>query len=184
MQNKVNLRRTLLNARDALSDDMRARSDFSIGEHVTHWLNDHPVNTLGVYWPIRNEPDLRKIYSDISARGVQLALPVVVDKEAPLKFLRWTPGDALDKDRMGIPTPKPSCPDVRPDAVLVPCVGFNANLVRLGYGKGFYDRTLAASPRPVAIGIAYACTEAVFEGAPHDVALDVMITERGIVSIA
>lgn len=183
MQNKVNLRHGLLNARDALSADIRAHKDFSIGEHVINWLIDHPVKTLGVYWPIRNEPNLHGIYPNIAARGVQLALPVVADKEAPLKFLHWTPGDELVKDKMNIPTPTPSSSEVQPDAVLVPCVGFNAALIRLGYGKGFYDRTLATSHRPIAIGIAYALSEAVFDGAPHDVTLDVVITENGIVSV-
>lgn len=180
MQNKVNLRHTLLAARNALPADVRAHNDFAIGRQVVNWLIAHPVKTLGVYWPIRHEPDLHSIYRDIAARGVQLALPVVVDKNAPLKFLAWTPGDELAKDTMGIPTPVPSNLEVRPDAVLVPCVGFNAALIRLGYGKGFYDRTLAITPRPVAIGIAYALSAAVFDGAPHDVALDVMITESAI----
>ncbi|MGZ3159222.1 MAG: 5-formyltetrahydrofolate cyclo-ligase [Burkholderiaceae bacterium] len=180
MQNKTNLRHTLLAARNALAPDIRARNDFAIGRQVINWLAAHPVKTLGVYWPIRNEPDLHAVYPAIAAGDVQLALPVVVDKHAPLKFLAWTPGDELVTDTMGIPIPAPSNREVQPDAVLVPCVGFNAALIRLGYGKGFYDRTLAATPHPVAIGIAYALSEAVFDGAPHDVALDVIITESTI----
>ncbi|MGZ3236104.1 MAG: 5-formyltetrahydrofolate cyclo-ligase [Burkholderiaceae bacterium] len=182
MQNKVNLRNTLLAARNALAPEIRTHNDFAIGRQVINWLIAHPVRTLGVYWPIRNEPDLHSIYPDITARGVQLALPVVVAKEAPLQFLAWAPGDALANDRMGIPIPVPSSVEVQPDAVLVPCVGFNAALIRLGYGKGFYDRTLARSPRPITVGIAYAFSEVVFDGAPHDVALDVMITESAILS--
>lgn len=180
MQNKVNLRQTLLAARDALPDSARAHGDFAIGEHVINWLIDHPVQTLGVYWPIRNEPDLRNIYPAIAARGIQLALPVVVSTDMPLQFLTWTLGEELAKDSMGVPAPSISNKQVQPDAILVPCVGFNAALIRLGYGKGFYDRTLAASPRPTAIGVAYALSEAVFEGAPHDVALDAVITEKTI----
>lgn len=157
-------------------------NDFAIGRQVIDWLITHPVKTLGVYWPIRNEPDLHSIYPDIAARGVQLALPVVVAKEAPLQFLAWTPGDELAKDRMSIPIPVPSSVQVQPDAVLVPCVGFNAAMIRLGYGKGFYDRTLAITPRPATIGIAYAFSEVVFDGASHDVALDVVITESAILS--
>jgi 5-formyltetrahydrofolate cyclo-ligase len=184
MQNKVNLRQTLLAARDVLAPDVRAHNDFAIGKQLISWVDTHPVQTLGVYWPIRNEPDLHAVYADIAARGIRLALPVVVAKDIALKFLVWAPGDALTKDRMGIPTPTSSKLEVQPDALLVPCVGFNAALIRLGYGKGFYDRTLARSPRPVAIGIAYALSQAVFDGAPHDVALDVVITESTILSAA
>jgi 5-formyltetrahydrofolate cyclo-ligase len=180
MQNKTNLRHTLIAARNALSADVRAHNDLAIGEHVITWLHAHPVKTLGVYWPIRNEPDLHAIYPTLVAQGMRLALPVVTDHHAPLKFLSWAPGDELIKDKMGIPTPKPLNREVHPDAVLVPCVGFNAALIRLGYGKGFYDRTLTNSPRPAAIGIAYAFSQATFDAASHDIALDVMITESTI----
>lgn len=183
MQNKVNLRQTLLAARDALSGNERAHKDFAIGEHVINWLIDHSVQTLGVYWPIRNEPDLRQLYPAIAARGIQLALPAVVGKDMPLQFQAWALHEELVKDSMGVPAPSISNKQVQPDAILVPCVGFNAALNRLGYGKGFYDRTLAISPRPIAIGIAYALSEAAFEGAPHDVALDAVITEKTILSM-
>ncbi len=180
MQTKTNLRHALIAARNALAPDVRTHNDFAIGESIINWLTAHPVKSLGVYWPIRNEPDLRRIYPILAARGVQLALPSVSDKHAPLKFLTWQPDDELAKDTMGIPAPDASSLELRPNALLVPCVGFNAKLIRLGYGKGFYDRTLANSPRPVAIGIAYAFSEAVFDGAPHDVALDVVVTENAI----
>src|ERR1700757_659094 len=101
MQNKVNLRHTLLTSRDALSADLRAHNDLAIGEHVINWLSAHPAKSLGVYWPIRNEPDLHAIYPVLAAQGVQLALPVVTDHHAPLKFLSWMPGDELAKDKMG-----------------------------------------------------------------------------------
>lgn len=181
MHNKVNLRHALLATRNALAPEVRAHHDFAIGERIINRLHSHPVKTLGVYWPIRSEPDLQRIYPELVARGVQLALPSVSDKNAPLKFLAWKPGDEMAKDTMGIPTPVPSSVEVQPDALLVPCVGFNARLIRLGYGKGYYDRTLAVSPRPVAIGVAYAFSEAVFTGAPHDVALDVIVTESAII---
>lgn len=184
MQNKTELRHALLAARNALTAEARVRWDTAIGIQVVEWLRTHPVQTLGVYWPIRNEPDLRRIYPDLAAHGVQLALPVVAGKHMPLKFLAWMPGDPLIKDRMGVPTPVAASAAVQPDAVLVPCVGFNAALVRLGYGSGFYDRTLAILPRPVTIGIAYDCSGVAFDAASHDVALDMIITETAIASIA
>jgi 5,10-methenyltetrahydrofolate synthetase len=169
---KTVLRSALLAARNA------------IGAHVVAWWKANPVQTLGVYWPIRSEPDLRATYADLASRGVRLALPIVTGKNAPLRFAAWTPGDALVQDSLGIAIPAADI-IVQPQALLIPCVGFNTERIRLGYGGGFYDRTLALQPRPLAIGIGYACALAVFDGAPHDVALDMIITESaGLVSDA
>ncbi|MFI4940954.1 MAG: 5-formyltetrahydrofolate cyclo-ligase, partial [Burkholderiales bacterium] len=118
---------------------------------------------------------------ELAKRGVQLALPVVVNADAPLLFAKWTPGDALAPDARGLPmkVPMPAPPHVmvHPEALLIPCVGFNRQRIRLGYGGGLYDRTLAAVPRPLAIGIAYSSALETFSAAPHDIALDAMVTE-------
>lgn len=177
MLNKTDLRRSLLATRHAIPAAMRARWDAAIGVRVLAWLAAHPVRLLGVYWPINSEPDLRQAYEALAARGVQLALPVVVGRDAPLRFAAWTPGDALVTDAFGVAIPAAPGGAVHPDALLVPCVGFNAGHIRLGYGGGFYDRTLAAAPRPLALGIAYQCTLEIFEGDSHDIALDAIITE-------
>jgi 5-formyltetrahydrofolate cyclo-ligase len=176
MLNKTELRRSLLEARSALAADLRAHCDIAITDRLHRWLKDNPIQVLGVYWPIRSEPDLRALYADLSREGITLALPVVVDKEAPLGFAEWTPGDALTVDAYGVPTPVKH-KLIQPEGLLIPCVGFNADNIRLGYGAGFYDRTLAAAPRPFAIGIAYASARTSFNADPHDVALDVIITD-------
>jgi 5-formyltetrahydrofolate cyclo-ligase len=173
---KTMLRSALLAARNAIGADVRSQWDAAIGAHVVAWWKANPVQTLGVYWPIRSEPDLRATYADLASRGVRLALPIVAGKNAPLRFAAWTPGDALVQDSLGIAIPAADI-IVQPQALLIPCVGFNTERIRLGYGGGFYDRTLALQPRPLAIGIGYACALAVFDGAPHDVALDMIITE-------
>lgn len=175
MLSKTDLRRALIVKRSAISAELRTQWDASIGAQLIAWWNAHPVQTLGVYWAIRGEPDLRDAYAELTMRGVQLALPVVVGDSAPLEFAAWQPGEDLVKDSFGV-----AVPAVRrlvwPDAVLAPCVGFNAQRSRLGYGGGFYDRTLARAPRPLAIGIAYACTLTAFDAAAHDIALDEIIT--------
>jgi 5,10-methenyltetrahydrofolate synthetase len=79
---------------------------------------------------------------------------------------------------MGVAVPADLRTVARPPALLVPCLGFNAQSYRLGYGGGFYDRTLAEAPRPYALGIAYACQQAAFDADDHDVPLDTVITER------
>jgi 5-formyltetrahydrofolate cyclo-ligase len=174
---KTALRRALLADRQAIPPEVRRGWDVSIEAQVIAYLIDHPVRMLGVYWPIRGEPDLRPAYAKLVASGIQLALPVVIDHGLPLGFARWTPGDPLVKDALGVSIPA-TVVHVEPDALLIPCVGFNAANVRLGYGGGFYDRTLAACPRPLTLGVAYRCSAAEFEGDPHDVALDLVITEN------
>lgn len=176
MLNKADLRRSLLTARDAIAFDVRMCCDIAIIENVRAWLQDNPVKSLGVYWPIRSEPDLRALYIDLAQRGVKLGLPVVMKKDAPLVFAVWKPGDALASDAHGVPVPVER-KLMHPEALLIPCVGFNADNIRLGYGGGFYDRTLAVKPRPLAIGVAYASSRASFSAGPHDIALNIIITD-------
>ena len=108
---------------------------------------------------------------------MRLALPVVLERHAALGFAEWVPGEAMLADRMGVAVPAALRMVERPPALLIPCLGFNAGRYRLGYGGGFYDRTLEAQPRPLTVGVAYACQEAQFASAPHDVALDLVVTE-------
>ena len=173
---KTELRRSLLGARTALAVDLRARCDFEISKRLREWLKQNPIPTLGVYWPIRSEPDLRALYSELAEDGIKLALPIVLGRNAPLGFAEWAPGDAVASDAYGVPIPVNQTL-IQPQGLLVPCVGFNAENIRLGYGGGFYDRTLAKVPRPIAIGIAYASARASFPADPHDVPLDIIITD-------
>lgn len=179
---KALLRPALLAARRAIAADSRRDWDLELGRRVIAWVASwrqaQPDGVLGVYWPIRGEPDLRPAYAELAASGVALALPIVVDNDSPLRFVAWTPGESMSKDSFGVAVPA-SDVSAMPSALLIPCVGFNRHKLRLGYGGGFYDRTLALAPRPQAIGIAYSCGLAEFEGAPHDIALDAIITEAG-----
>lgn len=174
---KAPLRQALLDRRLSLSEIDRTRMDAAIASHLEHRFSTQPVATLGVFWPIRNEPDLIDLYRRLDARGVNLSLPVVTDKNAPLRFAAWTPGAPMKKDVFRVPVPEKREFVAMPEAILVPCVGFNSKRFRIGYGGGFYDRTLSVTPRPVAIGIAYSCQLVEFEPGPHDVALDVIATE-------
>ncbi|HZW11797.1 MAG TPA: 5-formyltetrahydrofolate cyclo-ligase [Noviherbaspirillum sp.] len=177
VSNKNELRRALLAERQAIAAEVRKQWDSEIAVRLIAWWDAHQVRSLGVYWPIRSEPDLRQAYTELSARGVQLALPVVVDNDSPLKFIAWRPGDPTTKDAFGVAIPV-SGEEIQPEALLIPCVGFNALYYRLGYGGGFYDRTLAQSPRPRTVGVGYSCGFAAFDADSHDVALDAVITEK------
>lgn len=174
---KQDLRKQLLARRRAISAEERAQHDAALNNRVLAWWDRHPVASMGVYWPIRGEPDLQAAYRELARRGVQLALPVVINSSAPLQFVKWAPGDVLVVGAMQVPVPAPPHKPIRPEALLIPCAGFNPQRMRLGYGGGFYDRTLAVTPRPMAIGIAYHCLSAAFVADPHDIALDAIITE-------
>jgi len=105
MRDKADLRRALLAARSAITTDARRQYDAAIGAHVLAWWRTRPVQTLGIFWPMRGEPDLRDVYAELAAQGVQLALPLVVARDAPLQFAAWAPGAPLEVDAMGVSVP-------------------------------------------------------------------------------
>lgn len=181
-EDKAALRRSLMDVRRVMTSDTRTRLDNAIAAQLLAWWQSNPVQSLGVFWPIQQEPDLRTAYALLAAKGVQLALPIVDKRDAPLRYAAWTPGDPVVKDALGIAIPAKNTVSMLPEALLIPCVGFNPERFRLGYGGGFYDRTLATSPRPLAVGIAYAASGATFSAAPHDIPMDVLITETQIVT--
>jgi 5-formyltetrahydrofolate cyclo-ligase len=132
-------------------------------------------------WPIRKEYDARHFVKKLRSRGALTALPVVVAPKAPLVFREWHPGVKLAKGTLDIPYPADS-PEVLPQAVLLPMNGWDAKGFRLGYGGGFFDRTLAAlDPRPAVIGVTYeqARLETIHPQ-PWDIPVDYVVTERGV----
>ncbi|MCA1324268.1 5-formyltetrahydrofolate cyclo-ligase [Herbaspirillum sp. alder98] len=176
---KPTLRDELLARRRGLDDTARRLADAAIAERVLAWCAAAGIASLGVYHPIRREPDLLSAYNALTAQGVHLSLPVVTDNNAPLMFRRWIPGDVLEKDALGTLTPTSTAAQVHPQALLVPCLGFSAERYRLGYGGGFYDRTLAETPRPLAVGVCHAFGLVEFAGEAHDIALDLVLTDQG-----
>lgn len=167
-------------ARRALDPVQKAQRDAAIGARVLAWWRGRTAGEaalLGVYWPLRGEPDLHPLYAELARAGVRLALPLVVAPDTALAFVEWVPGEAMLSDRMGVAVPALRRVLERPPVLLVPCLGFTAERYRLGYGGGYYDRTLEALPRPYTVGIAYAGDQVAFAGAQHDVALDLLITE-------
>lgn len=174
---KAALRRELKTLRASLDGPGKRERDERIGAQVLAWWRHHRPSLLAVYWPLSGEPNLGDTYEALAREGARLALPVVVERHAPLAFAAWTPGEALVLDTMGVAVPLNLRTVARPPALLVPCLGFNEQGYRLGYGGGFYDRTLAPAPRPLTLGIAYACQQADFDADVHDVPLDTVITE-------
>lgn len=174
---KARLRQQLIAARRALAPDVKAQADERIRQRLARWLDEHQVRVLGGYLPMAGEPDLMPLYAQLSSRGIRLALPVVLEKQHPLRYLGWQAGDPLARDASGTMAPAARQDFLQPDAVLAPCIGFTDEGLRLGFGGGYFDRTLAESPRPFAIGIAYASGRVSFPAEAHDIPLDQVITD-------
>ena len=178
------IRQRLIAAREALPPNLRQQLTARIASHLGRLLDQLRPQTLGFCWPFRGEADLCEFLGHWRSQGAgrQLALPVVPASAGPLAFHAWVPGDALVMDRFGIPAPQ-GTPAVQPDAVLVPVNGFDARGYRIGYGGGFFDRTLAAlHPAPISIGIGFEIARLDdVQPAPHDLALDWIVTESGVV---
>ncbi|MBU2581978.1 MAG: 5-formyltetrahydrofolate cyclo-ligase [Alphaproteobacteria bacterium] len=138
-------------------------------------------SVLSGYWPIKGEPDLRPVLGELHALGATIVLPVVETRNAPLVFRRWTPQTKMAIGNWKIPVPPPECEQFTPDIVLAPLVGWDAAGYRLGYGGGYFDRTLAALvPRPFSIGIGFQSARlATIFPLPHDIPLDLILTENG-----
>jgi 5-formyltetrahydrofolate cyclo-ligase len=144
-------------------------------------LIERPVSTLGVYWPFQAEFDPRALIDWVIAQGCAVALPVVVDKQGPLEYRAWRPSEPLVDGVWNIPIPE-ARRVVLPQAVLAPLVGFDRQCYRLGYGGGYFDRTLAAfATRPLAIGVGYefSLIETIFPQS-FDIPMDVIVTEARI----
>ncbi|MEY4761846.1 MAG: hypothetical protein RLZZ200_1702 [Pseudomonadota bacterium] len=152
-----------------------------IATHLDALLVDLEGRVVSGYWPQRGEPDLRPWLASLVGRGIRCALPVVIAKYAPLGFRRWQPGSRMESGFWDIPVPADG-ESVTPDVLLAPVVGFTLQHFRLGYGGGYFDRTLASLPRPWrAIGVGYASARTTgFEPLPHDIPLDAIVTEAGV----
>lgn len=155
-------------------------SGMALAEQVLASCPPPPGAVVSGFWPIGEEIDIRPLLQALHARGHVIALPVTPRRGNPLSFRTWQPGDVLQPERFG--TFRPVGTECVPDFLLVPLLAFDRRGYRLGYGAGFYDRTLATLPRRFALGVAYAVqqVEAV-PTEPHDVRLDAVATERGVI---
>ncbi len=175
------LRKQLQAERQALVD--RHQRAAHLQEVLRVWLVARGEKTIGAYWPIKGEFDaLPALYRWNEADSERrIGLPVINRESKQLRFHVWYPGCPMEDDAFGIPKPKDTEP-FEPQLLLVPCVGYGPRGLRLGYGGGFYDRTLAAlQPPPVTVGVGYANGFVPWlDAEPHDVPLDAMLTDEGV----
>lgn len=175
------LRREKLAARIALAVADHAVLSTQITAHLAALLNGLPPQTLAFCAPVRGEFDARPLVGGLLAQGWKAAMPVVIVPRAPMIFRAWAPACAMSEDRHGIPIPRDGA-EIDPDIVLLPLVAFDAAGYRLGYGGGYFDRTLAARvPRPLAIGVGFELGRVTdIRPQTHDVCLDAVVTEAGV----
>lgn len=145
-------------------------------------VKPQPDEVVAAYWPIRDELDCREIVTRLLDEGRRVCLPVVVGRDQPLEMRVWERGAPLYPAGFGTLAPDESAPVAEPDVVLVPLLGFDKHGTRLGYGGGYYDRTIAAmKDMPRLIGFAFSVQEVdLVPREPHDLQLDAVITERGV----
>ncbi|TWI38113.1 5-formyltetrahydrofolate cyclo-ligase [Paracoccus sulfuroxidans] len=171
---KAELRRQALAARGAGGDQAR------LTQLLTEALAPHAGRVLAGYWPMRDEADPRPA---MEAQGGEQCLPVVPGRDVPLVFRRYD--GRLESGSFGTSHPPPECPEMTPEVLIVPLAGFDRAGNRIGYGGGFYDRTLEklrARGPVVAIGLAFAVQELeAIPAEPTDQPLDMIITDREVI---
>jgi 5-formyltetrahydrofolate cyclo-ligase len=186
-EEKRSLRKQLIEQRLKLPDRLHRAEMLQRVMRV--WLVGRSDTVIGAYWPIKGEfdplPALHRwkedgeLLDELQLR--RIGLPVVDKERQTLKFHAWFPGCPMEEDAFAIPKPKDT-EVVVPTLLFVPCVGYGAGGVRLGYGGGFYDRTLAQlQPRPYTVGLGFAAGFVPnLEPEAHDVPLDTILTELGV----
>jgi 5,10-methenyltetrahydrofolate synthetase len=188
---KAAWRQALVEERSRLPDRL-ARSE-ALQRVMRVWLVARPDVVIGAYWPIKGEFDplpalfrWQEAGMEADAAGAiqrrRIGLPVINKVDKTLTFHTWYPGCPMEEDAYGIPKPKDT-EVIQPTLLFVPCVGYGPGGYRLGYGGGFYDRTLATlRPKPVTVGLGY--TQGFLpdlEPEPHDVPLDAILNDNGVV---
>lgn len=175
-------RARLIEERIRLAAHVRRAQSEEAKRRLVENVNFPAFETIGLYWPIRGEIDCRDIARVHVEQGRIVALPVVVERGKPVEFWRWRPGARMGRGLWDIPIPLER-EVVQPDALIIPLVGFDDACYRLGYGGGYYDRTLAAATkRPYCVGLGYSHGAlATIYPQMHDIPLDMIVSDRVLI---
>jgi 5,10-methenyltetrahydrofolate synthetase len=180
---RKNERTALLKARASLSVAERIAAARAIAARLDNLLGEVAGRIVSAYWPIQSELDLRPWLRSLDERGAVAALPLVVGKAAPLRFRAWSATTRMERGFWNIMVPAEGN-WVTPDILIAPVVGHDAACFRLGYGGGYFDRTLAAiGPAACAIGVGLAASRipTIFPQ-PHDIPFQAIVTEAGVIT--
>jgi 5-formyltetrahydrofolate cyclo-ligase len=174
-------RHALIERRMSLASHVRSARGEQAKARLLEHANLSRFSIGGLYWPIRGEVVVRDLARSLAVTA-RVALPVVVERGSPVEFWEWRPGMRMTRGLWNIPVPAERTV-VLPDALIVPVVGFDSEAYRLGYGGGYYDRTLAAAaPRPFCIGLGYEEFRLTsIHPQAHDIPMDMIVTDKGCV---
>jgi 5-formyltetrahydrofolate cyclo-ligase len=187
VEQKKRLRVVAAQRREALTDDQRSKAARAVAESGLSFAPRARHATISAYHPIGAELDCMALMARLAEAGHTTCLPIVAKRGEPLIFRRWAPGEPLKDGLGGIPVPPRDAAVVEPDILFVPLLAFDRRGYRLGYGGGYYDRTLTAlrARRPtLAVGLAFAAQEVA--AVPHldyDARLDAILTEEGPIAV-
>lgn len=190
--NNQELRKWLTASRQALTVSSREQYSRQIRQHFMDWFRQfslkHPQSTCRIagFWPIKEEPDLIPLLKELALLGHEISLPCITKPDSSLEFYRWTATTPLQPGKFNIPEPQLSEKSLPAEIVLVPTLGFTRDGHRIGYGKGYYDRTLAGLHEKghafIKIGVAWDEGEITvpYTPEPHDIPLDYILTPSGL----
>ena len=177
---KDRLRAELFAQRDALDPAWRRDASADIARRVLDLPDLAGLSPVGGYWPMRSEVDPRPVLDALAAEGRTVALSQT--RHPRLSWRAWRRGDALIHGGFKVMEPGPDAPEIFPRALLVPLCGFDRSGSRLGYGKGHFDRSIAAlraAGSLLTVGLAFSVQEVeALPVEPHDAPLDIVVTER------
>lgn len=183
---KDDFRRGALAQRDALTAEARADAAAKIAARKLP-VELPPGSIVAGYFPIHSESDPFPLMQALADKGATLALPVIIARDHALIFRAWNPDESLVRGPFGIFQPSSDADEVDPDIVLVPLAAFDRAGHRIGYGRGYYDRTLQnlrALKKITVIGVAFAVQEIeTVPRLPHDEQLDCVLTERELIDL-
>lgn len=181
-EQKAQLRTEALARRQAVPQADRADASRAAAQHFLEGVPLHAGQVVALYWPIRDEIDCKPLLTKLVDSGQPIALPVVLGEDLPLELRLWEEGQPLYPSGFGTLAPAETAPLAEPDIVVIPLLGFDKTGTRLGYGRGYYDRTLAAiGTKPLLVGYAFADQELDFiPRQSHDLPLDLLVTETGL----
>lgn len=170
----------LIGERKSLSPQDRDRCTAAIAKALDDIFSEVQGRVISLYWPYRGEPDLRHWMTAAEARDASCALPIVVEKGSPLAFRTWKVGEPLSRGVWNIPFPRRGR-EVLPDLVIAPLVGFDTSCFRLGYGGGYFDRTLALLNKATVVGVGFESQKLnTIHPMKHDIPMDIIVTDVGV----
>ncbi len=179
---KAALRAAAHKKRAAFHPSLRSEAAQAAAAHFFGTVQLDKSTVVAGYWPIRDEMDIKPVIARLMDAGQPVCLPVVLGDEQPLELRLWQDGAPLYEAGFGTLAPPEEAPRAVPHVILMPLLGYDKHGTRLGYGGGYYDRTLASlSHRPRLIGFAFALQE--IDHIPrdaHDIPLDAIVTEDGV----